>query len=328
MDQIYIPTRSMGISKTFENLKEAFPNAEHNRFRFRGKNGGNSIYLGYYDLLPGFEISIIKTTNVKQVYYEEIKKDENWIILKFIRNKTVIDPIKKTLTLNEFGSDEVILYNTGLPLDTIMSANQYVEMVSIRINFNVLYDYTTLTKEQLDEISNSNKKIILHERMVPKIKAGIDELFKCQEIDEGVIGYSISKSLEMATHFLIQIKNRFTTPENYGISDYNYNQMIAIRDFLLEDLSLNIEIHDITKKFGVSTANFHRNFKKVFGTSPHKFIKKSRLDNAFNMLKSTDLPIVEIADQLGFTHASHLTNTFKEEFAITPKQLRKKINNL
>ncbi|MBB6461768.1 helix-turn-helix transcriptional regulator [Flammeovirga kamogawensis] len=328
MEHILLPSRDGHIRKTFEHLKKYYPDAVYNKFKFNGKNGEDFIHFGYYDLLPGFQISIFKTSNNKKVYYEELKSEQNWIIIKFVRNKTIIDPIKKTLTINEFGSDEVILYNKDHSLDTVISPNQYIEMISIKINFEVLYDYSTLTNKQLDEISSTNKKIILHERMVPKIKAGIDELFKCQEIDEGVIGYSISKSLEMVTHFLIQIKNRFTTSENYGISDYNYNQMIAIRDFLLEDLSINIEISDITKKFGVSTANLHRNFKKVFGTSPHKFIKKSRLDNAFNMLKNTDLPIVEIADQLGFTHASHLTNTFKKEFAITPKQLRKKINHL
>lgn len=322
MDQYRLSTRKGKIQNTFETLKKQYPKGVYNKYCFKSDEGKNKIFFGFYDLLPGIEISILKSIYELEVFYEELKDDKKWIFVKFLKNKTTIDPEKKILTFYEYGVNEVILYNDETTLDSIVKANQYVEIVSLRIRFDVLYNYTTLSDEQLDDLHNSNKKFIIHERMLPNVKEGIDQLFKCQDSEDGVIGYSIAKSLEVLTHFLLQVKYRFKSKDNYGVSDYNYNQMIEIRDYLLEDLSINIEIKEITMKFGVSTANLHRNFKKVFGTSPHKFVKKSRLDNAYELLLETDMPIVEIVDQLGFTHSSHLTNSFKSEFGISPKQVR------
>ena len=51
-----------------------------------------------------------------------------------------------------------------------------------------------------------------------------------------------------------------------------------------------------------------------------------RLDEAAFLLKETDTPIKQIADQLGFSSAAHLTVAFRRALGTTPSAFRHQTN--
>ncbi|CAH2713842.1 HTH-type transcriptional activator RhaR [Neobacillus rhizosphaerae] len=64
-------------------------------------------------------------------------------------------------------------------------------------------------------------------------------------------------------------------------------------------------------------------FLKETGTSPSTYIQEVRLNKAKELLRSTDLPIIHIAIQVGLEHQSSLTRLFQKYEGITPSQFRK-----
>ncbi|MEH2080317.1 MAG: helix-turn-helix transcriptional regulator [Nostoc sp.] len=65
-----------------------------------------------------------------------------------------------------------------------------------------------------------------------------------------------------------------------------------------------------------------RLFKRATGISPHQYIIKQRVEQAKLLLSKTDLMIANIAQLVGFSSQSHLTQQFKRLTGITPKQIR------
>ena len=84
-----------------------------------------------------------------------------------------------------------------------------------------------------------------------------------------------------------------------------------------------ITIDLLAKTALLSRSAFIRKFKAVYGIPPAKYLEKRRIDAACHMLKSTVLPINEIAQRAGFHDSSHLTRSFIGIMEISPGQYRK-----
>ncbi len=72
-----------------------------------------------------------------------------------------------------------------------------------------------------------------------------------------------------------------------------------------------------------SHAQLCRVVKKHTGKTPQQFIKDLRLNYAYNMIYSTNIPYEEIAFQSGYSSFSHFSTIFKERYGISPSALRK-----
>ena len=59
-------------------------------------------------------------------------------------------------------------------------------------------------------------------------------------------------------------------------------------------------------------------FKEICKMPPSAYIMKVRLESASTMLKTTVLPISEIASRTGFFDASHLTKAFVNFYGMSP----------
>lgn len=85
-----------------------------------------------------------------------------------------------------------------------------------------------------------------------------------------------------------------------------------------EDLSLE-QLAFLTN---CSRSTFKRRFKEEFDTTPGKWIKQKRLEEAKLRLRSTAKNVSEICLEVGFENLSHFIQSFKEQFGTTPKQFQ------
>ncbi len=70
--------------------------------------------------------------------------------------------------------------------------------------------------------------------------------------------------------------------------------------------------------------HFIRYFKSKTGQTPHTYITQKRMEAAKRLLEKTDLPLSEIAEEVGMWDIAHLTKVFRRFYATTPKAYRKK----
>ena len=66
-------------------------------------------------------------------------------------------------------------------------------------------------------------------------------------------------------------------------------------------------------------------FKETFGKTAKEYINFVRVGKAKNLIKTTDMTIVEIAFCCGFTDANYFSRTFKKYMGATPTSLREAI---
>ena len=100
-----------------------------------------------------------------------------------------------------------------------------------------------------------------------------------------------------------------------------------IREYLMEHYAENIRLDTLSQQFSVSKYHLQRIFKKYVGQSPQEFLSDIRLTQSKQLLRTTDLPVSEIAYKVGIENASCFINKFQTEEEITSNQYRKYWSN-
>ncbi len=73
----------------------------------------------------------------------------------------------------------------------------------------------------------------------------------------------------------------------------------------------------------LSEAHFSRAFRRTFGTSPHAFVIRRRVELAAQYMLQTEAPLSDIALQCGFTDQPHLCKHFRQTTGQTPAAWRR-----
>jgi AraC-like DNA-binding protein len=72
----------------------------------------------------------------------------------------------------------------------------------------------------------------------------------------------------------------------------------------------------------VSAAHFARSFRDAFGLPPHRYLLTRRIERATALLRDSDLPIIDVAYQSGWTSLGTFGRTFRDVTGESPGQWR------
>jgi|SRR5688572_19137940 len=68
----------------------------------------------------------------------------------------------------------------------------------------------------------------------------------------------------------------------------------------------------------ISSVYLARAFKAAIGQSPHRYVLGRRIDRAKELLRNTDLPVIDVALAAGFSSQSHLSYWFQRYLGVSP----------
>jgi AraC family transcriptional regulator len=83
-----------------------------------------------------------------------------------------------------------------------------------------------------------------------------------------------------------------------------------------------IDLEELAQVVGLSRFHFSRAFRRAVGQPPLAYVARRRLEVAKNLLRTTSLPIAEIAARTGFNSASYFCVAFQRAFGRSPRDYR------
>lgn len=94
-------------------------------------------------------------------------------------------------------------------------------------------------------------------------------------------------------------------------------------DIILRNYNKVKTVKDLADLTHYSISGFEKRFKRVFGISPYKWLKKQKAKNIYREINYSVKTFKEISLEYDFTSPSHLNNFCKTNFGDTPGNIRR-----
>lgn len=96
---------------------------------------------------------------------------------------------------------------------------------------------------------------------------------------------------------------------------------IDLEAYMNQNFHFNVHLDRFAYLTGRSLATFKRDFQKIYGTTPGKWLMHKRLHAAHYLLKERHKNPSEVYLDLGFEDLSHFSYAFKKEFGQVPSSV-------
>lgn len=239
------------------------------------------------------------------------------VLLYLYSGEQVIEDRNRKITIRA-GECAFIRRNHRLMMYKNSKGEELYKGISLTFNRNVIREfYKKLDKVDLPE------RAALSDRNVFKIepRADITSLFQSLTpyFDENV------KPTDGVAH--LKLQEGIYALLNYSaiffpiLFDFTEPWKIDMLGFLNDNYMDDLTMEQIAAYTGRSLATFKRDFKKISGLSPQKWLIKRRLEAAYVKLKEERKKVQEVYVEVGFKNPSHFSTAFKKQYGIPPTEV-------
>lgn len=95
---------------------------------------------------------------------------------------------------------------------------------------------------------------------------------------------------------------------------------IDLEKYMNKNFAFNIPIKDFARLTGRSLSTFKRDFKTIYNSTPEKWLRERRLDEAMFLITEKKQRPSEVYFMVGFENFSHFSASFKEQFGVNASE--------
>ncbi|MFN7101341.1 MAG: helix-turn-helix domain-containing protein [Pseudorhizobium sp.] len=123
---------------------------------------------------------------------------------------------------------------------------------------------------------------------------------------------------------LCQLGGRPFAPARGGLAPWAERRCLEL---MRERLSEDIGLDELAAEARLSPFHFARMFKHSLGVPPRVYLTRLRMERVCELLAMTDLPITEIAQQVGYSSNQVLARVFMKHQRMSPTEYRRAVRD-
>lgn len=137
--------------------------------------------------------------------------------------------------------------------------------------------------------------------------------FDMKDLPEDIANLKITEA--------VSILRSINTGIDNILANFEEPYKIDLAEYMEKNFMFNMPLEKFGYLTGRSLTTFKRDFKKIFATTPQRWLTKKRLDLAhYQFIEKKKKPI-EVCYEVGFENLSHFSFAFKKQFGYAPKEL-------
>ncbi len=99
---------------------------------------------------------------------------------------------------------------------------------------------------------------------------------------------------------------------------------VSLQRVMEDNYCFNLKLKEYAELSNRSLSAFKRDFQKLFGNTPGKWLLEKRLTHAEHLLSNMNKTVGEAAFESGFENNSHFSRSFKDRFGVSPAAIKRK----
>ena len=115
----------------------------------------------------------------------------------------------------------------------------------------------------------------------------------------------------------------WTQTDAYPVSARQRRIVVEAALWIEANAAEPLDLESIARRAGLSPFHFLRTFGRVLGVTPHQYLVRTRLRRAARLLAEGELPVTEVALEVGFADLSNFVRTFRRAAGTPPARFSK-----
>ena len=136
--------------------------------------------------------------------------------------------------------------------------------------------------------------------------------------------WSTDAANQVSRHFTHEVKRSYTSTFLKHAPDHYHDDetVIAIQEWLHSQFHAPVTLEQLAARFGLSVRSLNRRFRQASGKTPMQYLQQIRIDNARELLRTSNLGIAEVAFSTGFSDSSYFAAQFRKAVSLSPSAYR------
>ena len=101
-----------------------------------------------------------------------------------------------------------------------------------------------------------------------------------------------------------------------------HRRLLRARDLMDRRYAEPLDTRRLAEVALMGTSHFIREFRRVFGETPHRYLQRRRVERAMQLLRDTDASVTDICLTVGFTSLGTFSRRFSEVTGTSPTAYR------
>jgi AraC family transcriptional regulator len=146
-----------------------------------------------------------------------------------------------------------------------------------------------------------------------------------QAAAEGRSDVAVDEAALIFAHRIKRITSKKNIPSQASEADRRRAVEAAL--WLEENAAEPVGLEDAARQVALSPFRFLRIFRSVTGVTPHQYLVRLRLRRAAKLLAEGEMPVTEVALEVGFGDLSNFVRTFGRAAGVSPARFSKNAGN-
>ncbi len=191
----------------------------------------------------------------------------------------------------------------GLPHKTVVMHLSTARLRDFYANLSV-----KSTASPLQKIRRFNNHPLLESCM-----ASLIPYFEMKDLPENIASLKITEA--------ISILRAIDKDIDGVLSNFEEPGKIELAGYMEKNFMFNMPMEKFGYLTGRSITTFKRDFKKVFNTTPQRWLTRKRLELAHYQFVEKKKKPIDVCYEVGFENLSHFSYAFKKQFGYAPTEL-------
>ena len=135
--------------------------------------------------------------------------------------------------------------------------------------------------------------------------------------------WCVWKSVELL--YLLSAPEKVETDTAPALEREVARALADTRRYMEEHLDEPLTISALSRRACLSATTFKAGFRRLYGLPVHAWLRQRRMERAAELLRSSSLSVLGVAQSVGYSSASQFTAAFRRQYGVTPVQYRKNV---